>query len=561
VSALPVGDRGGGFAVEWVMDVGRDLAGGREAHRRQAWADAFALFTDADATEPLAPADLELAAEAADLAGRGDDAILLLRRAYLANAEAGATGPALRCGYWLAKTLAWGGEFAQAGAWLARARRLAEAGPDCAERGYLQLYETEQLFRAGAFAELLTATQALVAVAVPGDDADLAAAALMMSGGALILSGRVEAGLAQLDEAMVAVTSGDLSARATGMIYCVVIGICQDLHELPRAREWSEALADWCAAQPEFTGAYRGLCRVHRVVLLRLSGGWPTALSEARLACRQLTAGYGEVVAGAAFYQLAELHRLRGEFAEAEAAYRDALRYGGDIQPGMALLRLAQGRTDPAAAAIRRALAESADVVQRTPLLPAAAEVLSAAGDLTGAAQAAAELAAVAEQVGTAALVAMSGQATGTVRLAEGAVEKALPALRGACRQWHELDVPYEAARTRVLIAQACRTLGDRESADLELEAARRVFADLGAAPDVSTVDSLQRSGVDTAGLSPRELEVVRLVAAGRSNQAIAAQLVLSEKTVARHLSNIFGKLGVGSRTAAAAYAYEHGLV
>jgi DNA-binding CsgD family transcriptional regulator len=543
------------------MDVGRDLAGGREAHRRQAWADAFALFTDADATEPLAPADLELAAEAADLAGRGDDAILLLRRAYLANAEAGATGPALRCGYWLAKTLAWGGEFAQAGAWLARARRLAEAGPDCAERGYLQLYETEQLFRAGAFAELLTATQALVAVAVPGDDADLAAAALMMSGGALILSGRVEAGLAQLDEAMVAVTSGDLSARATGMIYCVVIGICQDLHELPRAREWSEALADWCAAQPEFTGAYRGLCRVHRVVLLRLSGGWPTALSEARLACRQLTAGYGEVVAGAAFYQLAELHRLRGEFAEAEAAYRDALRYGGDIQPGMALLRLAQGRTDPAAAAIRRALAESADVVQRTPLLPAAAEVLSAAGDLTGAAQAAAELAAVAEQVGTAALVAMSGQATGTVRLAEGAVEKALPALRGACRQWHELDVPYEAARTRVLIAQACRTLGDRESADLELEAARRVFADLGAAPDVSTVDSLQRSGVDTAGLSPRELEVVRLVAAGRSNQAIAAQLVLSEKTVARHLSNIFGKLGVGSRTAAAAYAYEHGLV
>jgi DNA-binding CsgD family transcriptional regulator len=543
------------------MDVGRDLAGGREAHRRQAWADAFALFTDADATEPLAPADLELAAEAADLAGRGDDAILLLRRAYLANAEAGATGPALRCGYWLAKTLAWGGEFAQAGAWLARARRLAEAGPDCAERGYLQLYETEQLFRAGAFAELLTATQALVAVAVPGDDADLAAAALMMSGGALILSGRVEAGLAQLDEAMVAVTSGDLSARATGMIYCVVIGICQDLHELPRAREWSEALADWCAAQPEFTGAYRGLCRVHRVVLLRLSGGWPTALSEARLACRQLTAGYGEVVAGAAFYQLAELHRLRGEFAEAEAAYRDALRYGGDIQPGMALLWLAQGRTDPAAAAIRRALAESADVVQRTPLLPAAAEVLSAAGDLTGAAQAAAELAAVAEQVGTAALVAMSGQATGTVRLAEGAVEKALPALRGACRQWHELDVPYEAARTRVLIAQACRTLGDRESADLELEAARRVFADLGAAPDVSTVDSLQRSGVDTAGLSPRELEVVRLVAAGRSNQAIAAQLVLSEKTVARHLSNIFGKLGVGSRTAAAAYAYEHGLV
>jgi DNA-binding CsgD family transcriptional regulator len=541
------------------MDGGLD--GAREAHRRQAWADAFARFSAADEVEPLAAADLALAAEAADLAGRSDDAVRLLRRAYLADADAGAVGPALRCAYWLAKTLSWGGEYAQAGAWLARARRLAEANANCPERAYLQLFETEQLFRAGASAELLPAAQALVAAAVPGGDADLAAAALMTSGGALISAGRVDAGLAQLDEAMVAVAGGDLSARATGMVYCVAIGICQDLHELHRAREWSDALADWCAAQPEFTGAYRGLCRVHRVVLLRLSGGWPTALSEARLACAQLTGGYGEMVAGAAFYQLAELHRLRGESAEAAAAYRDALRYGGDIQPGMALLWLAQGRTEAAAAAIRRALAEAPDLAQRAPLLPAAAEVLAAAGDLTGAAQAAAELAAVAEEIGTAALVAMSGQATGTVRLAEGAAEKALPALRAACRQWHELDVPYEAARTRVLIARACRTLGDRESAELELETARRVFAELGAATDLSTVDGLLGSGVDTAGLSPRELEVVRLVAAGRSNQAIATELVLSEKTVARHLSNIFGKLGVTSRTAAAAYAYEHGLV
>ena len=541
------------------MDEGLDRA--REAHRRQAWADAFARFSAADEVEPLGPADLELAAEAADLAGRGDDAIRLLRRAYLANADAGAIGPALRCAYWLSKTLSWGGEFAQAGAWMARARRLAEADPDCPEQAYLQLYAAEQLARTRAFAEMVPATQGLVEAAASGSDADLAAAALMMSGGALIAAGRMAPGLAQLDEAMVAAAGGDLSARATGMIYCVAIGICQELQELHRAREWSQALSDWCAAQPEFTGAYRGLCRVHRVALLRLSGGWPTALGEARLACTQLTAGYGELVAGAAFYELAELHRLRGEFAEAEAAYRDALRYGGEIQPGMALLWLAQGRTDAAAAAIRRALTEAADLAQRGPLLPAAAEVLAAAGDLTGAAQAAAELAAVAEELGTTALVAMSGQATGTVRLAEGAAEKALPALRAACRQWHELDVPYEAARTRTLIAQACRALGDRESADLELETARRVFAELGAATDLSIVDGLRGSAADTAGLSPRELEVVRLVAAGRSNQAIAAELVLSEKTVARHLSNIFGKLGVSSRTAAAAYAYEHGLV
>jgi DNA-binding NarL/FixJ family response regulator len=360
---------------------------------------------------------------------------------------------------------------------------------------------------------------------------------------------------------MVAVTGGELSARATGMIYCVVISICQTLRELRRAREWSTALSDWCSTQPEFTGAYRGLCRVHRAALLALGGGWPTAVREARLACEQLTAGYGEMVAGAAFYELAELHRLRGEAADAERAYRDALRYGGEIQPGMALLWLAQGRTEAAAAAVRRALAEAPELPQQAQLLPAATEILVAAGDLTGAAQAAAELDGLAGRIGTAALEAMSRQAAGTVRLAEGVPDKALSALRAACRLWHELDVPYETARCRVQIALACRALGDDESADLELDAARQAFAELGAAPDVSRVDGLRQSAPVAGGLSPRELEVVRLIAAGRSNQSIAAELVLSEKTVARHVSNILGKLGVGSRTAAAAYAYEHRLV
>ena len=382
------------------MDGGLDAA--REAHRRQAWADAFARFSAVDEVEPLAAADLELAAEAADLAGRSDDAVRLLRRAHLANADAGAVGPALRCAYWLGKTLSWGGEFAQAGAWLARARRLAEAHPDCPERAYLQLYETEQLFRAGASAELLPPPRALVAAAVPGGDADLAAAALMMSGGALISAGRVGAGLAQLDEAMVAVAGGDLSARATGMVYCVVIGICQDLHELHRAREWSAALADWCAPSRSSPARTGGCAGCTGSVLLRLSGGWPTALPRPGSPARSSPRGYGEVVAGAAFYQLAELHRLRGEFAEAEAAYRDALRYGGDIQPGMALLWLAQGRTDPAAAAIRRALAEAADLAQRAPAAAGGGRGAGRGRRPTGAAQAAAELAAVAEELGTA---------------------------------------------------------------------------------------------------------------------------------------------------------------
>ena len=318
-------------------------------------------------------------------------------------------------------------------------------------------------------------------------------------------------------------------------------------------------MADWCAAQPEFTGAYRGLCRVHRVVMLRLGGGWPSAEREARLACEQLTHGYGEVVAGGAFYQLAEVHRLRGEFADAEKAYLEAVRYGWDSQPGLALLRLAQGKPAAAAASVRRALAETTDVLHRSQLLPAAVEILLADSDLTGAAQATEELAAVADDFDTTALRAMAAQASGALRVAQGAAEHALTALRRAGQLWRELDVPYEVARTRVLIAQACRALGDEDSAAIEVDAAREAFQRLGAVPDAARLDDTATA--DTAGLSPRELEVVRLLAAGRTNQAIAAELFLSEKTVARHVSNIFGKLGVGSRTAAAAYAFEHGLV
>jgi DNA-binding NarL/FixJ family response regulator len=542
-------------------DVVSDLELGRHAYRRQEWAHAFALLTEADAAAPLTADDLDLAAEAADMAGRGDDAVRLLRRAYLAHAEAGEVGPALRTGYWLCKALAWGGEFAQAGAWLARARRLAEAEPDCAEYGYVLMLDAELQFRSGEYAGMLATARALVERAGGSRDPDLPAGAATTLGNALVVNRAIASGLAQLDEAMVAVTGGELSARATGQIYCIVIGTCQELHDVRRAREWSAALADWCEAQPEFTGAYRGLCRVHRVTILQQSGGWPSAVREARLACEQMTGGYGRVVAGAAFYQLAELHRLRGEFADAEQAYRDALRYGWDTQPGMAMLRLAQGKPDPAAAAIRRALAEATEPPRRARLLAAAVEIQVAAGDLIGAARAAVELSGIADELGTTALQAMSAHAAGAVRLAEGAADQALTSLRRAYGLWRDLDMPYEAARTRTLVALGCRALGDEDSAAMELDAARQVFVRLGAGPDAAGVDRLGRGAGETCGLSPRELEVVRLVAAGRSNQAIAAELFLSEKTVARHVSNIFGKLGVGSRTAAAAYAFEHGLV
>ncbi|MFE7166006.1 LuxR C-terminal-related transcriptional regulator [Streptomyces sp. NPDC057616] len=547
------------------MDWDARVVRGREAARALAWTEAYDALGAADAERPLDTADLELLAEAADMLGQCDDAVALLRRAYTAHAEAGAVGRALRCGYWLCKALAWGGEFAQSGAWLARARRLAATEPGCAECAYLVLLEVELHFRAGEFTQMLEAVNRLPDAARPGTDPDLAAGTTMTRGLALVSNGAVAAGLAELDDAMMTVAEGGVSARCTGMIYCVVIGACQELQELRRAQEWSEALAEWCAAQPDFTGAYRGLCRVHRVALLQLGGAWPDAVREARLACAQLTAGYGEGAAGGAFYQLAELHRLRGEFTDAERAYRDTLHHGWDAQPGLALLWLARGRREEATAAIRRALAETMEPMRRARLLPAAVEILLAdpADGPREAAPAADELRAIARDHGAVALHAMAGQAAGAVRLADGAAREALPPLREAGRLWRELDVPYEAARVGVLVGLACRALGDEGSAGLELDAARQVFERLGADPDVTRVRRLAPGpgGPPPSPLSPRELEVVRLIARGRSNHAIAAELVLSEKTVARHISNIFTKLEVTSRTAAAAYAFEHGLV
>src|SRR3954469_1087831 len=468
------------------MSALEDLDLGRQAHLRQQWAQSFEVLSDIDARDPLGPGDCELAAEAASMLGRGDDEVRLLRRAFLGHADAGSVGAALRCGYWLYKALAWAGEFAQAGAWLAKARRLAEADPDCCECGYLLMLDAELDLRAGRNAEMLVVARRLVDVAREGGDADLAAGAAMTLGSALILNGTIEPGLTHLDEAMVAVTGGDLSARSTGMIYCVVIGICQELYDLRRAREWSDALAAWSQAQPDFTGAYRGLCRVHRAAILQLGGGWPGAVREARLACQQLSGRYGQMVAGGAlyplaqpcrvaggaFYQLAELYRLRGELSEADEAYREAVRLGWDVQPGLSLLRLAQGRRPAAAAAIRRALAEATGVRQRSRVLPAAVDILLAVEDVSEAARAAAELSRIADEYDVTALQASAASAEGAVRLAEGSPEQAAPALRRAFRLWRELDVPYEAARVRVLVAAACRALGDEDSAAMEVDAA-----------------------------------------------------------------------------------------
>jgi ATP/maltotriose-dependent transcriptional regulator MalT len=393
-------------------------------------------------------------------------------------------------------------------------------------------------------------------------DADLVTLARHGQGRALIRMGRDAEGKALLDEVMVAVTSGAVSPIVVGDVYCSVIQACEESFDLRRAQAWTAALSHWCAEQPDLV-PYRGQCLLHRAEIMQLHGAWQDAIEEVQRASERLAQRPGQSAKGAAYYRRAELHRLCGEFAEAEECYRQASRCGREPQPGLALLRLAQGQVDAAQAAIRRVVDEAESFVARSRLLPAHVEIMLAAGDLDAARSGADELAAMADQLDAPVLRARATLAQGAVLVAQGDARGALAALREAWSAWQELDAPHEAASTRALIGLACRGLGDDDTAEMELDAARWAFQELGAAPDVARMDAFSRrlAAKGTGGLTARELEVLRLVAAGKTNRTIAADLFLSEKTVARHVSNIFGKLGVSSRAAATAHAYEHDLV
>jgi DNA-binding CsgD family transcriptional regulator len=545
------------------VDAERAFEHGRVAYADRAWPAAFDALSRANREKPLDPEELELLAHSAYMLGLDDEYRAALEEAYHAYRAAGDGSHAARCAWWIGHLLFSLGQAAPARGWFARGQRLLEREPrENVARGYLLIPAIFEHSGKGDFVAAYEAASEIAAIGERFGDPDLVALAVMEQGHALVRQGRTEDGLRLVDETMVAVTAGELSPIVAGIVYCNTIAFCRDAYELRRAREWTEALTRWCEQQPGMV-AHKGICLVHRAEIMTFGGAWREALEEASRVATQFAQGVlNERALGHAAYRQAEVHRLQGRFEEAEAAYREASRFGREPQPGLALLRLAQGKGDAAVGAIRRAVSETTLPLRRAALLPAYVEILIATGEVAEARTACDELGAIAQAQGSEALIGLAAHGDGEVALAEGEAHSALASARHAGQTWQELGAPYDAARARFLVAQACAELGDADTAALELDAARHAFFRLGAAPDLARLDALvgRRRGGDH-GLTVREVEVLQLIARGRSNREIAHLLVISERTVARHVQNIFAKLGVSSRAAAGVFAAEHGLL
>lgn len=542
------------------MDASAALDRARTAYREHRFADAVAGIAEAARGQDVEAADLEHLAVAAILIGRPDEGIDALTRAHEAYLARGDLEGAIRCAVWSGMKLMDVGEQARAGGWFGRAQRLVEQSADPSpDHGFALIPEGMAAFYSGDGERAEAVFERAGELARDHRDADIDALAGLGLGLSRIMLGRPESGLAVLDEVMVSVTAGEVSPIPSGIVYCGMLQSCRLAFDVRRALEWTRALDRWCTARPDMV-SFTGQCHAQRAALFLLHGEWGDALAAAEEAQERSARGDRDGLFSA-WYQHGEVHRLRGEVAAAEASYAQAARTGYEPQPGLALLRLAQGNAALARSLLLAAF-ERLDPAERRCLLGAVVEIQLGAGDVPAARAAADELATLGRASTMPMLRAVGEQAEAAVLLAEGDARGALSASRQAWRRWRDLEVPYEAARCRVIAARACRALSDDVSALMEFETARAEFAELGAQHLLAEVDaeSAAMHAEHPGGLSAREVEVLRLVAGGATNRTIAGELYLSEKTVERHLSNIFAKLGVTSRSAATAFAFRHGL-
>jgi ATP/maltotriose-dependent transcriptional regulator MalT len=532
------------------------LTSARDALVRHEWDTAVALVDDLRLDDPAAEADrLEVLADALWWLGRMEECIDARNDAYRVREELGDRRGAGRCAVWLYETHSFRARGAIASGWLQRARRALADDPVCVEHGALLLREAERAHGGGELEHALDLARRALALGRDLGSANIEAEALQTIGRVLIDANRVQDGLAHLDEAMLLAVEGRLGPYSTGKVYCSLISACEDLGDLRRASEWTDATARWSEQHP--FAIFPGICRVHHAVVLDRRGATADAEREASQACVELL-GSHLAVAAAGFAEVGDMRRRLGDLERAEEAFARAEELTGRTCAGVALVRLAQGRIDAAARIIAGCMAEQPpNPLARVRLLPAAAQVAIAAGDLEGADASVQELEAIAASFDTPMLHAMAGLARGRLQLAKHDLAAASATLRDTERRWLELEVPFEVATTRTLLGQALRDAGDEQGAQESFAGARALFDQIGARLDARVVN-----GPDLPkGLTGREAEVLRLIAAGLSNKEIATTLHLSVKTVSRHLSNIFNKIGVSSRAAATAFAFEHQLV
>jgi DNA-binding NarL/FixJ family response regulator len=531
------------------------LAAARAAFAARDWTGARDLFLAARSDVPFDADDLNALAEASWWLGFMDESNAAREDAFEAYVKASDNRRAAMRAIDIAYVYFLKGNGPVGSGWVQRAQRLVGDEPDYPEQGFL-LYLTVESSLDGGEATLEKARE-VQAFGRRHGDRNLIAAGLVAEGRVLIKLGRAQEGVALLDEGMLEASSEDLLPNWAGNIYCHLMAACYELGDIGRAAAWTQSTSDWCDQMAPAV-LFKGICRVHRAQVMQIRGAWEQAQDEAERICDE-AAHIHVGIAAEAHYQIGEIRRLRGDLDGAEAAYRRGHELGRDPQPGLALLRLAQGRANAAATLIRSALAGVEDRLTRARLLAAHVEIAIAADDTAAASVAADELDAVADEYRSSGLQAAARRCRGSVLLATGRTDEALSTLRGACSGWSELEAPYECAKVRVLLAQAYRQLGDTESSERELAAARATFLELGAELDARLADG-KRPTVLPNRLTDREAAVLALVAAGRTNRQIADELLLSQKTVERHLSNIFTKLEVTTRTAAARFAFEHGI-
>jgi ATP/maltotriose-dependent transcriptional regulator MalT len=540
--------------VEWLTEA-------RDTRARQDWQACVDALTGAGAQVSDAAVEaerLELLADAAWWLGRLDDCVDAREQAYVLYDELRDDRRAGQCAVWLYEHYCFRASPAIAGGWLRRARRALAADEECIEFGALLLREAEVAHGQGDLEAAAELGERGIALGRRLRSADLEAEALQTVGRVRIDQCKPADGLVLLDEAMLFVLDGRLSPYSTGKVYCSLISACEELGDLRRAAEWATATARWAERHP--FSVFPGLCRVHRATALRWRGQWAEAEAEAKRACDEL-AGVNLPNAAAGWAEIGDIRRRLGDLDAAEAAFVHADRLCGQPRGGLALLRLAQGNHDVATAVITEAL-ESAgwSRLSRAKLLPARAQIAIAAGDLSTATAAVDELGTIADAFSSLGLQAAALSARGRVELAQGN-PAAGATLRLAVARWTELGIPYEIATARTLLGQACRDVGDEPGAAAAFDAARELFDELGVGLDARSYPVPLDISPLPAGLTAREAEVLRLVAAGHTNKEIAAALFLSDKTIARHLSNIFTKIDVATRAGATAFAFEHDLI